>query len=73
MAINIKDKYTRWFAIGVVLMVLSVILSLIPGILFITWVNNGVSSGLFTILTLLITGYVIENWLGKVINVKMKR
>ena len=72
MAINIKDKYTKWFAIGVALAILTYIITLIPAILAIS-TNDPIIFGLYVLLSLTATGYVIENWLGKVINVKMKR
>ena len=72
MAINIKNKWFRWFAIGFCLLILTAIIQFIPGALALS-LQNQIVYYLYMAFSLIVAGYVIENWLGKVISVKMKR
>ena len=72
MAINIRNNIFRWFAIGLCLLILTAIIQFIPGALALS-LQNQIVYYLYMAFSLIVAGYVIENWLGKVISVKMKR
>jgi len=71
MSLKIKNNYFRWFAIGLCLLILTAIIQFIPGAIALS-LQNQILYYLYMAFSLLVAGYVIERWLGKVIRIKWR-
>lgn len=71
MSVKIGNSWFRWFAIGLVLAILVAVIAFIPGMLALS-LDSTIVKVAYYALSFIITGFVVENWLGKVIRIKWR-